>query len=199
MKSKPSTFSPERLLRIGALTLLFTGFAAYIIWGLPDSIRPDFSFLMPIYVGLGVIAGILFFYTLRRPPRIFWMGVAAFAVLLLGLGIGLNRYATVQADARLTCRVCGYKSLATLGDSCGVCQVRLTPEHARIEGFDNVEDLLAAEQIAFFAPVGASDSIDFLGSVPRSTAYTKDTAWRPTVQAAEIHQALHFADSLGKR
>jgi hypothetical protein len=199
MKPSPLIFQRGRLLRIGVLTLLFAGFLAYLFGVMPAHLRPEFSIAMPLYVGLGAVAGVAYFYTLRRPPRYFWMATAGFALALIGAGIALHQYQSHQAQSRLTCPVCGYKTLALAGDSCAVCQVRVSDAAARAQGLDDADALLRAEQIAWFAPAGPADPIHWDAPAPGAAAFEKDTAWRPRVSEAEIRQALQLADSLQDR
>lgn len=195
MKPSPLIFRRDRLIRIGILTAPFAVLIAYLIWGMPPHLRPDFGMLMPLYVGMGAVAGIVYFYTLKRPFAHFYYGLGAYLLLLIGLGVGVTLYQSRQDAQRVTCQVCGFRTLKAAGDSCRVCSVRLTAAEAQAQGYADLGEYLAVEQHAFFVPTQPSAPIDFYAPHPQGT-FLKDTTWRPRVSAAELHQTRHLVDSL---
>lgn len=195
MKPSPLIFRRDRLVRIGILTLPFGALIAYLIWGMPAHVRPDFGLLMPLYVGMGAVAGIVYFYTLKRPIAHFYYGVGAYILLLIGVGVGVTLYQSKQDAQRLTCQVCGFRALEAAGDSCRVCGVRLTAAEAQAQGYADLDEYLAVEQHAFFVPTQPDAAIDFYAAHPQGT-YIKDSTWRPKVSADELRQTRQLVDSL---
>ena len=195
MKPSPLIFRRDRLSKIGMLTIPFAILITYLIWGMPAHLRPDFGLLMPLYVGMGAVAGIVYFYTLKRPAAQFYYGMAAFNLLLIGLGVGVTLYQSHQDAKRLTCQVCGFRSLEAKGDSCRVCSVRLTDAEAQAQGYADLGEYRAVEQHAFFVPATPDGAIDFYAPHPQG-AFLKDTTWRPSVSADDLRQTRHLVDSL---
>lgn len=160
-------------------------FALFLVKVMIEHTPMDFSVAMPAMVVTGGLTFAGFIYTIRQSPKLRYLALGGLTLFVSLTSLGLYLYFTHLQTQLLTCQVCGYKSLSEAGDECPVCFIPLTATFQAENGYESQEDLIKAEQIMFFMPVGREE-IDFYQPDPSPEGFAKDKDWKPVTTAAEI-------------